>query len=45
MHLSRSAFVYKFANILEVVTKTPIELWINWDAAYLQATHVTGIDV
>lgn len=37
--------VYKFVNILETVTKSPIELWINWDAASLQATHVTAIDV
>lgn len=39
------SFVYKFVNILEAVTKNPIELWINWDAASLQATHVTVIDV
>lgn len=38
-------FVYKFVDILEAVTKNPIELWINWDAASLQATHVTVIDV
>lgn len=37
--------VYKFVNVLEAVTKNPIELWINWDAASLQATHVTVIDV
>lgn len=37
--------VYKFVNILETVTKNPIELWMNWDATSLQATHVTVIDV
>lgn len=37
--------VYKFVDILETVTKNPIELWINWDAASLQATHVTVSDV
>lgn len=37
--------VYKFVDILEAVTKNPIELWINWDAVSLQATHVTVVDV